>query len=158
MICSRLSSAVAHMSAFGSASSANHGSGRGKGRPNVSPKYPASTLATCLTSPSRFVPAGPSGRRKAYAESPSSFQRRASRPCCRYRCRSAFAPGDMRDSMPSSRTRAKQIGARTVSLVVDVEREFTEFVAARGHALLQVAYALTGDQHAAEDLVQGALA
>ena len=41
---------------------------------------------------------------------------------------------------------------------MDVEREFTEFVAARGHALLQVAYALTGDQHAAEDLVQGALA
>ena len=41
---------------------------------------------------------------------------------------------------------------------VEVEQEFTEFVAARGHALLQVAYALTGDQHAAEDLVQGALA
>src|SRR5690242_565782 len=39
-----------------------------------------------------------------------------------------------------------------------VEREFTEFVAARGHALLPAAYALTGDQHAAEDLVQGALA
>ena len=37
---------------------------------------------------------------------------------------------------------------------VEVEQEFTEFVAARGHALLQVAYALTGDQHAAEDLVQ----
>jgi RNA polymerase sigma-70 factor (sigma-E family) len=40
----------------------------------------------------------------------------------------------------------------------EVEREFTEFVAARSHALLRVAYALTGDQHTAEDLVQGALA
>jgi len=39
-----------------------------------------------------------------------------------------------------------------------VEREFTEFVTGRAHALLQVAYALTGDQHAAEDLLQGALA
>ena len=39
-----------------------------------------------------------------------------------------------------------------------VEQEFTEFVAARSHALLPAAYALTGDQHAAEDLVQGALA
>lgn len=39
-----------------------------------------------------------------------------------------------------------------------VESEFAEFVAERGHALLQAAYALTGDQHAAEDLLQGALA
>jgi len=38
------------------------------------------------------------------------------------------------------------------------EHEFTEFVAARGQALLRVAYALTGEQHAAEDLVQTALA
>lgn len=39
-----------------------------------------------------------------------------------------------------------------------VEREFTAFVHERGHVLLQTAYALTGDQHAAEDLLQGALA
>lgn len=39
-----------------------------------------------------------------------------------------------------------------------VERGFTEFVTERGHALLRVAYALTGDQHAAQDLVQDALA
>lgn len=39
-----------------------------------------------------------------------------------------------------------------------VEREFTAFVAERAHALLHVAYALTGDQHAAEDLLQRALA
>lgn len=38
------------------------------------------------------------------------------------------------------------------------EQEFTEFVAERAHALLGVAYALTGNRHAAEDLVQGALA
>ena len=38
------------------------------------------------------------------------------------------------------------------------EGAFVDFVAARGPALLRVAYALTGDQHAAEDLVQGALA
>ncbi|GIE20113.1 SigE family RNA polymerase sigma factor [Winogradskya humida] len=39
-----------------------------------------------------------------------------------------------------------------------VETEFTAFVAERSHALVRVAYALTGDQRAAEDLVQGALA
>ncbi len=38
------------------------------------------------------------------------------------------------------------------------EGEFVEFVAHRTHALLRVAYSLTGDQHAAEDLVQTALA
>lgn len=39
-----------------------------------------------------------------------------------------------------------------------VEREFTEFVAQRTQALLRAARALTGDPHAAEDLVQNALA
>ena len=39
-----------------------------------------------------------------------------------------------------------------------VEREFTDFAAQRTHALLRIAYTLTGDQHAAEDLVQTALA
>jgi RNA polymerase sigma-70 factor (sigma-E family) len=39
-----------------------------------------------------------------------------------------------------------------------VEEEFTEFVIRSSHALLRVAYALTGDPHAAEDLVQQALA
>jgi RNA polymerase sigma-70 factor (sigma-E family) len=38
------------------------------------------------------------------------------------------------------------------------EREFTQFVAARTVALMRVAYALTGNQHAAEDLLQTALA
>jgi RNA polymerase sigma-70 factor (sigma-E family) len=38
------------------------------------------------------------------------------------------------------------------------EEEFTRFVADRTVALLRVAHALTGDQHAAEDLVQNALA
>jgi RNA polymerase sigma-70 factor (sigma-E family) len=38
------------------------------------------------------------------------------------------------------------------------EADFTEFVAERAHALLRTAYALTGDRHAAEDLVQTALA
>lgn len=36
--------------------------------------------------------------------------------------------------------------------------EFSAFVGARTSALLRTAYALTGDQHAAEDLVQSALA
>jgi RNA polymerase sigma-70 factor (sigma-E family) len=40
----------------------------------------------------------------------------------------------------------------------DTDREFTEFVTQRTQALLRVAYALTGDQHAAEDLLQSALA
>ncbi len=40
----------------------------------------------------------------------------------------------------------------------EIEREFTEFVAERTHALFRVAYALTGNQHAAEDLLQTALA
>ena len=39
-----------------------------------------------------------------------------------------------------------------------LEADFTAFVAARAHALLKTAYALTGDRHAAEDLVQNALA
>ena len=39
-----------------------------------------------------------------------------------------------------------------------VDKEFTEFVVRRSHALLRVAYALTGDAHTAEDLVQQALA
>lgn len=38
------------------------------------------------------------------------------------------------------------------------EADFTAFVAGRAHALLKTAYALTGDRHAAEDLVQTALA
>ncbi|WP_329104633.1 SigE family RNA polymerase sigma factor [Micromonospora sp. NBC_01699] len=38
------------------------------------------------------------------------------------------------------------------------EREFTAFVSERGQALLRVAYALAGDQYAAEDLLQDALA
>lgn len=39
-----------------------------------------------------------------------------------------------------------------------VEEEFSAFVAQRAHTLLKAAYALTGDQHAAQDLVQTALA
>lgn len=38
------------------------------------------------------------------------------------------------------------------------EVEFTAFVADRTHALFRTAYALTGNQHAAEDLLQAALA
>ena len=38
------------------------------------------------------------------------------------------------------------------------EREFLDFVAARTHALFRTAYALTGHQEAAEDLLQSALA
>lgn len=36
-------------------------------------------------------------------------------------------------------------------------REFAEFAAARSSRLIRVAYVLTGDQHAAEDLLQTAL-
>jgi RNA polymerase sigma-70 factor (sigma-E family) len=39
-----------------------------------------------------------------------------------------------------------------------VDGEFTTFVNERGPALLRVAYALTGNQHGAEDLLQNALA
>lgn len=35
--------------------------------------------------------------------------------------------------------------------------EFEQYVAARGQALLRLAYVLTGDRHAAEDLTQSAL-
>ena len=38
------------------------------------------------------------------------------------------------------------------------ERDFTAFVTERGHRLLRVAYALTGNRQAAEDLLQTALA
>jgi RNA polymerase sigma-70 factor (sigma-E family) len=37
------------------------------------------------------------------------------------------------------------------------DREFRDFVAARGHALLRTGFLLTGDQQLAEDLVQTAL-
>ncbi len=40
----------------------------------------------------------------------------------------------------------------------DAEAQFREFVGARSLALRRTAYALTGDLHAAEDLVQDALA
>jgi RNA polymerase sigma-70 factor (sigma-E family) len=40
----------------------------------------------------------------------------------------------------------------------DLENEFRRFVEARGAALLGAAYALTGNQQAAEDLLQNALA
>ncbi|MGN9913835.1 SigE family RNA polymerase sigma factor [Phytohabitans sp. LJ34] len=39
-----------------------------------------------------------------------------------------------------------------------VEEEFTEFVAGRGPALLRAAFALSGDEHGAHDLLQTALA
>ncbi|WP_319463518.1 SigE family RNA polymerase sigma factor [Micromonospora sp. RTP1Z1] len=39
-----------------------------------------------------------------------------------------------------------------------IDGEFTAFVTERGDALLRVAYALAGNQHAAEDLLQNALA
>lgn len=50
--------------------------------------------------------------------------------------------------------------AEEVDSFVDrsVEEDFTAFVAERAHALLKAAYALTGDQDAAQDLVQGAFA
>lgn len=50
-------------------------------------------------------------------------------------------------------------GLATRLLVMDAESEsqFREFVAARSLALRRTAYALTGDLHQAEDLVQGAL-
>ncbi|GIH17172.1 SigE family RNA polymerase sigma factor [Rugosimonospora africana] len=41
---------------------------------------------------------------------------------------------------------------------VSPEAEFRDFVAGRAHVLLRAAYALAGDRHAAEDLVQSALA
>lgn len=37
------------------------------------------------------------------------------------------------------------------------QQEFTEFAAARSGELIRLAYLLAGDQHAAEDLLQGAL-
>jgi RNA polymerase sigma-70 factor (sigma-E family) len=40
----------------------------------------------------------------------------------------------------------------------DAKARFGEFVAARTHALMRLAYLLTGDRHAAEDLLQSALA
>jgi RNA polymerase sigma-70 factor (sigma-E family) len=40
---------------------------------------------------------------------------------------------------------------------VDGEAGFAEFVAARSAALMRLAYVLTGDQHAAEDLLQSSL-
>jgi RNA polymerase sigma-70 factor (sigma-E family) len=44
------------------------------------------------------------------------------------------------------------------SVKQSVEHEFTAYVAARTPTLMRVAYTMTGDHRAAEDLVQGALA
>jgi RNA polymerase sigma factor (sigma-70 family) len=41
--------------------------------------------------------------------------------------------------------------------MVDASAEFDEFVAAKAHALLRVAFLLAGDQHLAEDHLQEAL-
>ncbi len=81
VIWSRDSLVVAHMSELGSSS--DQGSGSSNGLPKVSPRYPDSTEATCLTSPSRLVPVGVIGRRMSYSPSPSSFHSRASRALCR---------------------------------------------------------------------------
>jgi RNA polymerase sigma-70 factor (sigma-E family) len=40
----------------------------------------------------------------------------------------------------------------------DAEQDFTAFVESRSHVLLRAAYALCGDQHSAEDLLQSTLA
>ncbi|MGP3916723.1 SigE family RNA polymerase sigma factor [Nonomuraea sp. 10N515B] len=40
----------------------------------------------------------------------------------------------------------------------DQQRDFTEFVVGRSDSLIRLAYVLTNDQHAAEDLLQTALA
>ncbi|QFY10254.1 SigE family RNA polymerase sigma factor [Nonomuraea phyllanthi] len=40
----------------------------------------------------------------------------------------------------------------------DQQRDFADFVAARSDSLIRLAYVLTNDQHAAEDLLQSALA
>ena len=80
---SRDSPANANMSEFGSDSS--NGGSSGDGRPNVAPKYPDSTPARCLTTPSRVEPVGTSGRRTSYSDNPSSFHSTASREIRRYR-------------------------------------------------------------------------
>jgi RNA polymerase sigma-70 factor (sigma-E family) len=49
-------------------------------------------------------------------------------------------------------------GWRRCRLDEQSEREFLEFVAARTHVLFRMAYALTGHQQSAEDLLQSALA
>jgi RNA polymerase sigma-70 factor (sigma-E family) len=51
------------------------------------------------------------------------------------------------------------IASMHMEVVVDraTEVDFTAFVAERNHALFGTAYALTGNQHAAEDLLQSAL-
>src|ERR1039458_6385098 len=45
----------------------------------MSPKYRASVLDKCLTSPRRFVPVDVRGRRTSYSDRPSSFQSMTSR-------------------------------------------------------------------------------
>jgi RNA polymerase sigma-70 factor (sigma-E family) len=49
-------------------------------------------------------------------------------------------------------------GARRVRMDDEARARFSEFVAARTPSLIRLAYLLTGDQHAAEDLLQTALA
>lgn len=51
----------------------------GERTPESLAEYQASTIDRCLTKPRRLVPVGVSGRRMSYSDSPSSFQRSASR-------------------------------------------------------------------------------
>src|SRR5664279_3114930 len=67
-----------------SGSSCTNGSGSVP-RPKVSQNQPYSTLARCLTRPSRFVPDGVIGRRSWPSSRPSSFH------CTTSRCRSRLA-------------------------------------------------------------------
>ena len=92
------------------------------GRPNTSPKYSNSTLARCLTSPSRLVPVGVTGRRTSYSDSPSSFHSTASRATCRYRRRSSFLVRVAHaDSFPLARAEAGSV--RAVVSLDDAARE-----------------------------------
>ena len=100
--------------------SSHRGRGSGNGRSNTSPKYRASQVALCLTSPSRFVPVTVNGRRTSYSDSPSSFQTRASRTHRKWSWRWAFATSSITaaslppgHSTPPVRPHGGGSGART---------------------------------------------
>ena len=53
--------------------------------------------------------------------------------------------------------RVLMVGGREADVDDGAREEFAAFVAARSSSLIRIAYVLTGDQHAAEDLLQTAL-
>src|SRR5690606_30271011 len=100
----------------------------------TSPKYLASTVATCFTRPRRLVPVAVTGRRASWADSPSSFQSSASRSRRSLPCRWSFAyPSIMRHEPARGRPRPQPPARATPGSVGRLARPRTQHTRADQH-------------------------